>query len=80
MESGCSVNPAKRTLQFRSENFSLDDNDVEMMEEEEATFFADVNTGEDEDIDIGQDWYGSPFTGIKPVMSLSQTQMEKVEI
>ena len=40
MESGCSVNPAKRTLQFKSEFFSLDGTDVEISEEEEATFFA----------------------------------------
>jgi hypothetical protein len=80
MESGCSVNPAKRTLQFKSEFFSLDGNDVDMSEEEEASFFADVNQGEDDDIDIGQDWYGSPFNGIKPVIKLSQSQMGKVDV
>jgi hypothetical protein len=80
MESGCSVNPAKRTLQFKSEFFSLDGDDVDMSEEEEVMFFADVNQGEDDDIDIGQDWYGSPFNGIKPVLNLSQSQMEKVDV
>ena len=80
MESGCSVNPAKRTLQFKSEFFSLDGNEEDMSEEEEATFFADVNQGEDEDKDICQDWYGSPYTGIKPVIKFSQPQMDIVDV
>jgi len=80
MESECSVNPAKIKLQFKSELFSLEGNDLEIEDEEEASFFADINQGEDDDIDIGQDWYGLPFTGIKPKISLSQTQMKKVEI
>jgi hypothetical protein len=51
-----------------------------MSEEEDATFFADVNQGEDEDIDIGQNWYGSTFTGIKPVIKFSQPQMDIVDV
>jgi hypothetical protein len=81
VESGCSVNPAKRTLQFRSENFSLDENSESLMEEdEEATFFADVNSGELEDIDTFRDWGDCPFTGIKPVCKLTSDQIKKLDM
>ena len=80
IESGCSVNPAQRTLQFKSENFSLDDNNIDMLDEEDAIFFADINSGELDDIDTFHDWGDSVFTGIKPICEVSKDQMRKIDL
>ncbi len=79
LATGCSVNPSERTLQFKSENFSIDDNDDSFDDHEEHAFLTDIDTAELEDMDFFENWNRNGFDGIKPSCELSKKEMILVD-
>ena len=79
IETGCSINPSLRTLQFKSENYSLDDEEEALGWEGDNIFLTDIDPNETNDIDTFQDWGDNPFKGIKPECELTAQEWELIK-
>ena len=79
METGCSINPSQRSLQFKSEIFSLDNEEEALGMEDENVFLTEIDPTETDDIDTYQDWSDNPFKGIKPESELSPNEWIEVK-
>ena len=80
LEMKVSLTPADRTIKFKSETYSLDDNEPLFEYDHENVLLSSIDFNNDEEIDIQTEWNANPFKGIKPELELTKDELKKVKL
>ena len=74
MATQAGINPSERTLKFKSETFSLEDEAYIDTEPIDRVLLSEFDTFDGDDVEGDIDWTGSPFKGIIPVAKVTDVQ------